>query len=194
LGLTIHYSFAEPSRDVGKARRLVEELRAHAATLPFKLVGRVLEADQLEIKNIRQDDPRGWLFTQSTRYVERNGFHRPVKPIHLIAFSTSPGDGCEETNFGLAVYPATIKMDGRTIRTCLSGWSWSSFCKTQYAARPEVGGVSNFERCHMAIVTLLDLAKGLGILGEINDEGGYWETRDRDALLAQVGGPVAGAA
>jgi hypothetical protein len=46
----------------------------------------------------------------------------------------------------------------------------------------------------MAIVTLLDLAKGLGILGEINDEGGYWETRDRDALLAQVGGPVAGAA
>ena len=187
MGLTIHYELVEPSRVGGRARQRVEELREHAVTLPFKLVGHVLEADHVEIKNAGRDDPRRWLFTQSGRYVRRNGMSYQVTPFHLIAFSTCPGDGCEEANFGLAVYPATIRIDGRTIRTGLSSWSWSSFCKTQYAARPEVGGAANFLRCHLAIVRLLDFADTLGILGEVQDESDYWEQRDREALTHQVG-------
>ena len=134
MGLTIHYEFDEPSRDQGRARRLVEELREEATKLPFKLVGKVLEADHAEIKNAGRDDPRRWLFTQSTRYVRRNGMSYPVTPLHLIAFSTCPGDGCEEANFGLAVYPATIKSTARRSAPDSRGWSWSSFCKTVYAA------------------------------------------------------------
>lgn len=71
MGLTIHYELVELSRVRGRARRCIEELREYAATLPFKLVGQVLEADHDEIKNAGRDDPRHWLFTQSTRYVRR---------------------------------------------------------------------------------------------------------------------------
>jgi len=191
MGLTIHYELFEPSRVGGRARWHVEELREHAATLPFKLVGHVLEADHTEIKNADRDDPRHWLFTQATRYVRMDEMSYPATPLHLVAFSTCPGDGCEEATFGLAVYPATIKIDRKTIRTGLSSWSWSSFCKPQYAARSEVGGVKNFLHCHLAIVGLLDFAKTLGILGEVLDEGDYWESRDRDALASQVGGVAA---
>jgi len=189
VGLTIHYELAEPSHVGGRAHRRVEELRAQAATLPFKLVGKVLEADHAEIQNAGRDDPRRWLFTQAIRYVRRGTLSRPVTPSHLVAFSTCPGDGCEEANFGLAAYPAKATLDGKTVRTGLSGWSWSSFCKTQYAANPEVGGVDNFLRCHLAIVSLLDFAGVLGILGKVHDEGSYWENRDHGALAAMVGGP-----
>ena len=190
MGLTIHFSLAAETRSGKTARRLVEQLRAKATELPFKLVGRVIEADRVEIKSVGRDDPRSWLFTQATRYARRGSLSYPVTPYHLIAFSTCPGDGCEPANFGLAVYPATIKVDGKTLRTGLSGWSWSSFCKTVYAANPEVGGPANFLRCHLAIVGLLAQAQALGILGEVVDEGEYWEKRDRAALASQVGGSV----
>jgi len=137
---------------------------------------------------VGRDDPRRWLFTQATRYVRRGGMSYPVSPRHLIAFSTCPGDGCEEANFGLAVYPATIEVDGKRLRTGLRGWSWSSFCKTQYAANPNVGGAENFIKCHLAIVSLLDHAQSVGILGEVSDEGEYWGNRNRESLAAQVGG------
>lgn len=188
MGLTIHYELRTPSRSRRTAKQLVHELQGKATELPFKLVGGVIEADNDAIIGIGRDDPRRWLFTQSTRFVRRGGMSYPVLPEHLIAFSTCPGDGCEEANFGLAVYPATIEVGGKHIRTSLSGWSWSSFCKTQYAAAPEVGGVENFLRCHSAIVDLLDCAGSLGFLGEVLDEGEYWEKRDRLALAALVGG------
>jgi hypothetical protein len=57
-------------------------------------------------------------------------------------------------------------------------WSWRSFCKTQYASNPQLGGVQGFLRCHLSVIRLLDAAQELGILGEVNDEGGYWERRD----------------
>lgn len=188
MGLTIHYSLTAKTKSGRTARNLIEQLRMKATDIPFKLVGRVLEADHAEIESIGRDDPRSWLFTQATRYVRGPNYSYPVSPNHLVAFSTCPGDGCEEANFGLASYPATIKVDGKTIRTGLGGWSWSSFCKTQYAARPDVGGVENFLRCHLAIVALLDGAAALSMLREVHDEGEFWEHRDVAALARQVGG------
>src|SRR5262249_2710819 len=44
----------------------------------------------------------------------------------------------------------------RKVRTKLAGWQWRSFCKTQYASDPQVGGIPNFLRCHISVVTLLD--------------------------------------
>ena len=105
----------------------------------------------------------------------------------MIAFSTLPGDGSEDANFGLAVYPKTIEVDGKKLRTNLGNWSWSSFCKTQYASNPKVGGVENFLRSHVAVVKLLDAAAELGILNEVSDEGDYWEKRDIKSLAAEVG-------
>ena len=46
--------------------------------------------------------------------------------------------------------------EARKISPRLGGWHWSSFCKTQYASDPRCGGVANFLRCHISIITLLD--------------------------------------
>src|SRR5207248_6808050 len=64
---------------------------------------------------------------------------------------------------------------------------WRSFCKTQYASNPSTGDVENFLRCHLSVIRLLDHAQHLGMLHEVCDEGGYWERRDVQALVKEVG-------
>lgn len=189
MGLTIHYQFQSDSRSPKMARRLLDQLRQKALDLPFKEVGAVIEVsgDTAEFDNSDRDDPRRWLLIQAGRYIERDGCHHRVTPQQVIAFSTWPGEGSEEANFGLAVYPESIEVDGRKIRTGLGDWSWGSFCKTQYASNPDCGGVENFLRSHLAVVKLLDHAKVLGVLKHVSDEGDYWEKRDIQALAKEVG-------
>jgi len=65
-------------------------------------------------------------------------------------------------------------VETRKVRTGLSGWRWSSFCKTQYASNPDCGGIPNFLRCHVGVVTLLDRIAALPRMKvELNDEGKY---------------------
>ena len=161
MGLTIHYQLQSTSHS--------------------------LEGDQADIAKLPKEDPNRWLMIQAGRYVEKAERHYRVNPTQVIAFSTDPGEGSEPANFGLAVYPKTIEVEGKKVRTGLSNWSWSSFCKTQYASNPECGGVENFLRCHLAIVKLLDHAAALGILKEVSDEGDFWQNRDVKALAAEVG-------
>lgn len=62
----------------------------------------------------------------------------------------------------------------REVKTRLGGWRWSSFCKTQYASDPSCGGLANFLRCHIGVVTLLEQAGTFpGLQVWINDEGHY---------------------
>ncbi len=62
----------------------------------------------------------------------------------------------------------------RTVKTGRAGWSWGSFCKTQYASEPEAGGMPNFVRCHVSAITLLEkIGQFPGITVEIDDEGHY---------------------
>jgi len=189
MGLTIHYRLQSASRNPAKARQLIEQLRQKALDLPFKEVGEIVEVngDTANFDKLGQDDPNRWLLIQAGQYVVRDGRHYRITPTQVIALSTWPGEGCEEANFGLAVYPKTIEVDGKKLRTNLGNWSWSSFCKTQYASNPEVGGVENFLRCHLAVVKLLDAAAEIGVLKEVRDEGDFWEKRDIKALAAEVG-------
>lgn len=194
MGLTIHYDLQADTRSAVKARRLVGELRKKALDLPFQEVGEIVEfsGEQADFNNVPADDPNRWLLVQSGQYVVNGNRHFNVRPTQLIAFSTSPGDGCEDANFGLAVYPATIEVEidpwkPKTIRTGLARWSWSSFCKTEYATNPDCGGLENFLRCHLSVVRLLDHASELGILKEVSDEGDYFTKRDLKALGDEVG-------
>lgn len=69
----------------------------------------------------------------------------------------------------------------RQVRTHLSGWRWSSFCKTQYASDPRCGGAANFLRCHISVVTLLDRIAKLPTLAiEMDDEGRYGPSKYSD--------------
>jgi len=199
MGLTIHYSLKTRGGHP-RAQRLVNALHQAALNLPFTEVGEVMElsGDECDLAHRKQDDPLRWLVIQAGRDVEISSQRRvhggrtyrtyqPVSPIRLIGFTAWPGEGCEESNFGLCQYPAVIAGAAGPLKTKLSGWRWSSFCKTQYASDPRCGGVPNFLQCHLTVVALLDTARRLGCLAEVSDEGEFWEKRDLPALVEQIG-------
>jgi hypothetical protein len=171
-------------------------LRDRARELPFSKVGPIVElsGDGCDEQHCDRDSPNAWLLTQAQRHIKIGDQYHSVTPTHLLAFSTFPGEGCESANFGLCRYPPSIMLDNpdenatpRRIPTKLRDWSWSSFCKTQYASNPQCGGLENFLRCHLSVVRLLDHAAELGILQEVSDEGDYWEKRDVEALAREIG-------
>jgi len=46
--------------------------------------------------------------------------------------------------------------------------------------------MDNFLQAHLGIIRLLDYAQTLGVLGDVEDEGGYWEKRSLKALVREV--------
>lgn len=71
--------------------------------------------------------------------------------------------------------------DMRMVPTKLTGWHWGSFCKTQYASDPRSGGIPNFLRCHISVITLLDrIAKLPGMKVTVDDEGKYGPSKYSD--------------
>lgn len=199
MGLTIHYSLRSRARKPERVREQLAKLRSRALDLPFQEVGDLVEfsGPDCHFDRCDREDPNRWLLIQSSQHVDHprhREYSYTVPPTHVIAFSTWPGNGCEQANVGLCRYPDTVEVDhpvrrGRreTIRTRLRGWFWSSFCKTQYASNAEYGGVPHFLRCHLAVVKLLDRAKELGILESVSDEGDYWRDRNVEALARCVG-------
>ena len=201
MGLTIHYSLKSSTRSLKQARELVAALRGRALDLPFAEVEDIIElqGQQCDFDQCDENDPHRWLLIQAGQYITRKAAggclrHYQVAPAHIIAFETAPGAGCESANFGLCRYPRHIEVpdhrrpgEMKRIATGLGGWSWSSFCKTQYASNPQHGGVEHFLRCHLAVIRMLDHAKSLGILQEVSDEGDYWQNRDVRALAEEVG-------
>jgi hypothetical protein len=65
-------------------------------------------------------------------------------------------------------------------------YSWHSFCKTQYAANPKIGGEANFLRAHLSLIELLDQIKALGVPVRIRDDSSYARHRDADRLLREL--------
>ncbi|MCX5659641.1 MAG: hypothetical protein NTW19_07955 [Planctomycetota bacterium] len=189
MGLTLHYSLHSNSRSVTDVRKLLSMFRLRALDLAFREVGEFIELkdDACNFDRLAQDDPSRWLLIQASQSITRSGRCFNVPPNHVIAFRTWPGIGCEPANFGLCRFPATIKDGHRLVQTGLTGWTWSSFCKTQYASNPEAGGVENFLRCHLSLIKMLDYAKAIGILADVDDEGEFWKRRDVKALAGEVG-------
>jgi hypothetical protein len=188
MGLTIHYTLRSTVTGPEKARQLVEQLRQAALDLAMSEVSEVIEFSETAYDfQTLHDDHLLWLHVQSRRMISVGEAYRFVVPSRAFAFSTWPGEGCEAANFGLAIYPDTVETEDGTVSTGLNGWSWQSFCKSQYASNPDDGGIANFVRCHVTVVRLLDHAKAMGILEAVIDEGHFWENRDVKALVETVG-------
>lgn len=199
MGLTIHYHLRSTTRTAKQAREILDRLRSRALDLPFERVDEIVELHgvQCDYQQYTREYSHRWLLIQAGQYVDdpkRQGYSYTVIPTHVIAFSTVPGAGCEQANFGLCRYPEAIEVDDplhrgrkRRIPTSLDAWRWGSFCKTQYASNAACGGVANFLRCHLAVNKMLDHAKELGILERVRDEGGFWENRNVKALAQEVG-------
>jgi hypothetical protein len=188
MGLTIHYSLKSDAADAEQAQQQVKQLRQAALDLAMSEVGEVVEFSGAACDfQTAEDDSLRWLLVQARRLVAIGETYRLVVPIRVFAFSAWPGEECEVANFGLARYPKTTDAEEGTLATGLSGWSWESFCKTQYASNPGAGGVANFVRCHLAVIRLLDQAKMMGILEAVKDESHFWENRDVKGLVETVG-------
>lgn len=201
MGLTIHYSLHTAVRKPKKALDLVARLRSRALELPFTRVDDIVQLTGAgcDYRLRRHGDATRQLLVQTSRHVDGtladgSRWSFSVVPLCVIAFSARPGKVCEESNFGLCSYPASIEIEDpqnhrrRRVNTGLAaGWRWRSSCKTRCTSAEERGGVAHFLRCHLSVVRVLDLAKQLGILSEVNDEGGYWENRDLRALTQTVG-------
>ncbi len=199
IGLTIHYQLATSGNEA-HALKLVQQLHQAALDLPLERVGDITEfrGDQCDWNQRAKDDPHRWLLIQACTHIElpaepwekREGVTREtdVLPLHVIAFETEPGGGCEPANFGLCQFPSEVSHpEFGKLQTKLKGWSWRSFCKTHYASDPRCGGLPNFLRCHLGVVALLDEARRLGFLGKVSDEGEFWETRSLERLTKEVG-------
>jgi hypothetical protein len=193
MGLTIHYGLATDLTRTRDIRHVVHAMRQFALDVPFAEVGEIKEYRDGDAGfDQTADEGERWLKIQAEGRVEEGDYHYRVRPRHVVAFSTWPGEGCEPANVGLCRYPATIQVElrgrPRRLATGLTGWRWSSFCKTQYASDPDCGGVPHFLRCHLAVVKLLDLIRAGGLVRvEVHDEGDYWQKRDIEALAKEVG-------
>ena len=186
MGLTIHYSLRAQGTEAA-ARKLITALHQAAHDLPFKEVGDLVDlaGDACDFDRRDREDPLRWLLCQTQGSMElKGGTYIRIAPTHVLAFTAWPGEGCEQSNMGLCRYPAEIVHPrfGK-LKTKMPGWRWRSFCKTQYASNPDCGGVTNFLRCHLAVVALMDRAKALGCLHEVQDEGKFWEQRNVEALV-----------
>ena len=182
MGLTIHYRLTTELTNPKDVRQLVETIRQHALDLPFKEVGEVKEFTGNETDYRSGDEEDRWLKIQSSGYVAAGRGMLAVAPLHVIALPTWPGEGCKYPAF----FPSPPK--GKKVPTRLSGWRWTSFCKTQYASDPKAGGVENFLRCHLSVIKVLDFIKQTGLVTvEVRDEGDYWEKRNVAALAKEVG-------
>lgn len=192
MGLTLHYSLKSDATTAEEARAVVSQLHEQAKKLPFSQVHEIVEfvgREECDFQAVEQKGAMRWLLCQTGQLVERKDQEGWifVSAIHVIAFIVDVGDGCENANFGLCLYPKRVEHEGRQIKTGMDGWRWASFCKTQYASNPASGGVKNFLRCHLGLVNLLEYAKEIGVLEEVKDESHFWDNRDVEALVQETG-------
>jgi hypothetical protein len=191
MGLTIHYGLKTEQTDADAVRSIVQRMHQLARQLPFQEVGEVLEFQGDECGFEDRNDPHRWLKIQAGPYLDEAVGHFKVTPLHILAFTAIPGGGSEPANIGLCRCPEFVDVERpvkKRVRTKLTGWRWHSFCKTQYASDPSVGGAPNFVRCHLSVISLLDGIQKQGLVEvEVSDESGYWEHRDERKLVETVG-------
>lgn len=189
MGLTLHYGLSTALRSEAKIVKMLNALHDAAVDFQkrgiFQEVGEVIYFPEGETDGQNLDDggENYWMLIQAGKTLWEGNIGYDVRPVRGYIFRVYPGHGCENANFGLMLYPATIEADGKTLKTGISGWYWKSFCKTQYANQH---GTPHFLKCHIGLCSLLDIAQSLGFKLDIYDEGGFWENRDPKALANEV--------
>jgi len=104
---------------------------------------------------------------QYTRSIRRDdGSWLDVYPETGYGFIIDIGEGCAPMNIALT------RLKGERI------FKGKAFCKDRYA--------EDFIKCHLLIISILDICKEEGILKNVDDEGGYWNTRDLSILAENI--------
>lgn len=177
MGITIHYEFkfkGTPEQALEKLKKV----RNTALDLPFEKVKEIWELDyskgfndDTENKRAVGDDTESYRWAK-IQYEQRGKWKNNAlisdpntKLYKGWVFTAWSGAGCEPTNIGLVSYDNM-------------NWSGGAFTKTQYAEQ--------FVRCHLLIVSILDVCKMIGILKSVSDEGEYYETRNLSVLGGNI--------
>jgi hypothetical protein len=209
MGLTVYYDW-KTKIDSASARRLIVKFRALAQKLPFDEVSDIYEQDPPDGKPVfRSCDPdfrRGDLYLSRKRSDGAEEFVT-VPALHAVLFSARVR-GAETVSIGLASHPPVVHHREDAIERDADGqergrhygrgdpieyptrrrgyYSWHSFCKTQYAGNPKLGGEANFLKAHLSLIELLDRIGELGVVVRIRDDSRYAKHRDVNRLLRSL--------
>ncbi len=206
MGLTIYYDW-KAKIDISSARRMIVRFRDIARKLPFDEVSEIYEQDSPDTKRrfrtYKSSFRQGGLFLPRTR---EDGLEElvDVPALHALFFFARV-NGAETATIGLASHPPVVvhredlierREDGSESGRLLGQgaaiefptrrrgyYSWHSFCKTQYAGNPKLGGEANFLKAHLSLVELLDQIEAAGVRVRIRDDSRYARHRNVDRLL-----------
>jgi hypothetical protein len=209
MGLTVYYDW-KAKIDMPTACRLIAKFRALAVKLPFDKVSQIYEQDPPDGKArfVRYDHS----FRQGTLYLDRTRADGDKEVVHVPAlhalFFNVHVRGAETASIGLASHPPVVVHREDTIERNNDGsergrhfgqgdpvelptrrrgyYSWHSFCKTQYAGNPKLGGEANFLKAHLSLIELLDRIQALGVRVRIRDDSRYARHRNVDRLLRSL--------
>ncbi len=195
MGLSLGYEI-RATVSTEQARQWVQQMHAAAVDLPFDEVGAIQEW-RTDDEVLEEDRPAVHLLKMlGSQYGQKrmaDGEDRwiDIPPKHVMAFSITPAEGSETAVFGLAAHASVVEFSHREethfIETGLAGiYSWTQACKTQYAGLQQYGGVDNFLKAHLSLVTLLDHIAKLPVSLQVSDDSGYWEHRDESQLRKQL--------
>lgn len=170
MGITVHYSWTLPRGREGEITELLAGLATAARKARFAEVFEPVHLTGAACDHEHPSNPELlWARIQACRYERVPGLpmsqakRQVPEEIHLVR--SVPGPGCEEASFGLRRFSS-------------GGWDWSSRCKTEYAGLPEHGGTDHFVRTHLALIEVLTFVKRRHLPIQVDDEGGYWGTKD----------------
>lgn len=179
MGLTIYYELHAPEHwTAPRVRAVLLGVSRFARILGFEKVG--------ALTAVEKGHPRAVIGVKSSRARSTRGATRDVfvDAASGWQFHTWPGIHCESASFGLCRYPSETGVDGRNVPTGRGkGWHYHQFCKTQYASKVSV---DHFLRCHLGVVAVLDFLKARGVGVIARDDGRFWKTRSRPALLKRL--------
>jgi len=209
MGLTVYYDW-KTKADMRAARRMIAKFHAIAQKLPFDEISGIYEQDPPDGHSLFR--PYTHSFRQGGLYLSRtraDGERELVQvpALHAVFFHVRVR-GAESASIGLASHPPIVvhredcitrNKDG-SVRERILGqgctvefptrrrgcYSWHSFCKTQYAANPKLGGEANFLKAHLLLIELLDQIQAIGVNARVRDDSRYAKHRDVNRLLSSL--------
>jgi hypothetical protein len=209
MGLTVYYDW-KTKTDLPSARRLIAKFRASALKLPFDAVSEIYEQDppngKTAFRLYKHNFREGGLYLSRKR---GDGAQETVDvpALHALFFYVRV-EGAESAPIGLASHPPVVVHREDVIERNKDGsergrllgqgdpiefptrrrgyYSWHSFCKTQYAGLPKLGGEANFLKAHLSLIELLDQIDAAGMNVRIRDDSRYAKHRDVDRLLSSL--------
>jgi hypothetical protein len=209
MGLTVYYDW-KIKTDLPSTRRMIARFRAIAQKLPFDDVSEIYEQNPPDGEPIFRTYQHP--FRQGTLYLPRTRADGAEETVHVPAlhalFFFVRVKGAESAPIGLASHAPVVLHREDVIKRNKDGserqrligqgapiefptrrrgyYSWHSFCKTQYAGNPKLGGEANFLKAHLSLIELLDQIRAAGVSVRVRDDTRYAKHRDVDRLLRSL--------